>query len=199
MNSFDQNLLEMVLTQRASGLNGFFLSVTHLGDKEVIALLTFALAVGAWIAGFRLRPLGLVAVVGLSALTSEALKQLGQRERPFETQVVKVQILEGTIMPDSRSFPSGHATLAAALFVGAALLAPNMSRSKRLRLAVLGFMIAFFVGLSRVYLGLHWPTDVVTGWSIGVGWSFIGAWVLDIFGPAREGPAGTYNAAQPNA
>jgi len=193
MNSFDNSLLQSILGLRSAGSNEIFLSFTHLGDKEIVLLLTAFLAIGGWIAGLRLRPLGLLAVVGLSLLTSEAIKKTVNRERPFLVHKETIEILPGTIMPDSASFPSGHATLSAALFVGGALLAPNMSRSKRLRLAVLGLIVTFLVGFSRVYLGLHWPTDVFTGWAIGIGWGLIAAWVLDRFGPEREGPAGTFN------
>lgn len=193
MNSFDESLLNTILGQRSPALNDIFLSLTHLGDKEIVFLLGIILCIGGWIAGLKLRPLGLVAVIGLSMLTSEVIKKTVKRERPYQVLKEKVEIIPGTVMPDSASFPSGHATLSAALFVGGALMAPNMSRSKRLRIAFMGLMVTFFVGLSRVYLGLHWPTDVFTGWAIGIGWAFIGAWFLDRFGPTKEGPAGTFN------
>lgn len=193
MNSFDQSLLNSILGLRSPALNEIFLSFTHLGDKEIVLLLTAFLGLGGWIAGLRLRPVGLVALVALALLTSEVIKKTVKRERPFTVHKEAIEILPGTVMPDSASFPSGHATLSAALFVGGALIAPNMSRSKRLRLAVLGMIVTFLVGFSRVYLGLHWPTDVFTGWAIGIGWGLIAAWVLDRFGPEREGPAGTFN------
>lgn len=199
MNSFDQSLHQSILGMRSSTWNEVFLSLTHLGDKEIVLLLTAFLAIGGWIAGLRLRPFGLIALVCLAMGTSEVIKKTVKRDRPFIVHKETLEILPGTVMPDpeSYSFPSGHATLSAALFVGGALVAPNMSRSKRLRLAVLGLIVTFLVGFSRVYLGLHWPTDVFTGWAIGIGWGLIAAWVLDRFGPEREGPAGTFNQIRP--
>lgn len=76
---------------------------------------------------------------------------------------------------DGWSFPSGHATESAAVCLTLARMsadAPPRQGIKTLTYAI-GFAATFLIGVSRVYLGVHWPTDVICGWAIGAAWSAI--------------------------
>jgi undecaprenyl-diphosphatase len=75
-------------------------------------------------------------------------------------------------LPGSPSFPSGHALYAASVFGGLAVLVTARIRHPLLRLAIWFVAIALIllVGLSRVYLGVHYPSDVLAGYAIGVIW-----------------------------
>jgi undecaprenyl-diphosphatase len=77
------------------------------------------------------------------------------------------------------SFPSGHATLSAITYLTiAALLAQSQSSSRIGRyFVIVAALLTVLIGISRVYLGVHYPTDVVGGWCVGAAWA-LGCWVL---------------------
>jgi undecaprenyl-diphosphatase len=73
------------------------------------------------------------------------------------------------------SFPSGHATLSAATYltIGALLAHAQERRRVKTYIHVTAILVALLIGVSRVYLGVHWPTDVLAGWCIGAAWSIL--------------------------
>jgi len=73
------------------------------------------------------------------------------------------------------SFPSGHAALSAITYLTLAALLASMTDSRRLRyyLMALAVTLTFLIGLSRVYLGVHYPTDILAGWCIGSAWALM--------------------------
>jgi undecaprenyl-diphosphatase len=73
------------------------------------------------------------------------------------------------------SFPSGHASGAAATYLTLGALLARFQRERHLKVYVLGLAVAVTVavGASRVYLGVHWPTDVLAGWTLGAGWALL--------------------------
>lgn len=102
-----------------------------------------------------------LATVGIGPL-NEGLKQLMGRVRP--------DYAEGGARYESLSFPSGHAADIACVVTTALVLAWPRLGSRRWWVA-LGSALVVLVGLSRVWLGVHYPTDVLAGWSVGVGWT----------------------------
>lgn len=109
----------------------------------------------------RRRDALLLTVAYLGAqLSSAVVKAVTDRPRPsFEAPIA---------VPDSSAFPSGHATGAAAvLLLAAVLLAPA---ARRTALVALACALAVAVGASRVVLGVHWTSDVVAGWALGLAW-----------------------------
>ena len=80
------------------------------------------------------------------------------------------------------SFPSGHATLSAVVYLTLGSLLTRLEDSGRTKFYFLGLAIFlnFIVGLSRIYLGVHFPTDVVAGWCIGAGWAMI-CWSIALY------------------
>jgi undecaprenyl-diphosphatase len=77
------------------------------------------------------------------------------------------------------SFPSGHATMSAITYLtlGALLARTHSQVSVRIYFMALAALLTVLVGLSRIYLGVHYPTDVLAGWCIGTAWA-MGCWVL---------------------
>ena len=90
----------------------------------------------------------------------------------------------------SGSFPSGHSTLSAATYLTLAMLVASLEtrrRTKALAYSMAGLVLVG-VGFSRVYLGVHWPSDVLAGWCLGATWA-LAAWVMlrALGGQARGG------------
>ena len=138
--------------------------VTALGSFTCLFLLVAAVAVMLWILNRRETATYLVlAIVGGTAL-STALKMIIDRPRPDLTGIVQVF---------TSSFPSGHATMSAVTFLtlGACLAAATENR--RLRVFAYGYavLLTVIVGMSRIYLGVHYPTDVAGGWAVGAAWA----------------------------
>ncbi|MAS14981.1 MAG: PA-phosphatase [Nitratireductor sp.] len=106
--------------------------------------------------------------VGSGALVSYLLKNHYERPRP--------DLVEHLDVIHTASFPSGHATVTTVAYLTLAALVVRFFPDWRVRLYVLAVavFISFIVGASRVYLGVHWPSDVAAGWALGAAWaSFI--------------------------
>jgi len=115
----------------------------------------------------------LYTALGIAALNAWVLKAIVARARPeIVTRLVEVD--------QSWSLPSGHAANSAAVYGAIALVATVLWWRKRQRRAiwtVAGVLVAL-IGVSRVWLGVHWPSDVVAGWLIGAGWASLLAVLL---------------------
>ena len=129
------------------------------------------------------------AVAGGQALSS-ATKGLFDRPRP--------DLVPWGTDALTASFPSGHATMAAATWLTLAAMLARAEPRRPLKALYLGLaaLVVAAVGVSRVYLGVHWPSDVLAGWSLGTAWALLCytvAQALDRSGriePEREGGAG---------
>jgi undecaprenyl-diphosphatase len=162
---YDDAILLWLAEHRAPALTQFFLAITALGSWPVITLLTIGVCVGALLA--RERRLATTVALAMTGvpLLSHFLKTLYARERPSV-----VPHLETVA---SASFPSGHTLASVVFFVTLALLAAGHLRRRRLRVFVVGYSLAIgaLVAASRIYLGVHFPSDVTGGALVGIAWS----------------------------
>ncbi|MEN2976361.1 MULTISPECIES: phosphatase PAP2 family protein [Tistrella] len=161
-----------------------FADLTALGSTTVLGLMT--LIVIGYLLMRRSRAAALtvaLSVIGGTVL-SFGLKLLFERPRPdLVAHLVDVQ---------TASFPSAHAMLSATTYLTLGTLLAAFESRRRLKIYVLGVAIALTiaVGLSRIYLGVHWPTDVVAGWCAGAAWAVACAYAVS-FGRLRKGARGT--------
>lgn len=141
--------------------------LTALGGVTVLTLVTFAVVGFLMISRKRgAAVLMTVAVVGGLAIGS-TIKHFVDRPRPprqFQAAYVF-----------TASFPSGHSMLSAVTYLTLGALLAQVIERRVLKLYVLSVavLVTFLVGLSRVYLGVHWPTDVLAGWTAGLVWALI--------------------------
>lgn len=154
---------EWVIDKRSGTLDTVFTVISTLGSSLVLAPLAVVLVIVLTLRGFRSDAL-LVSVTTMGALVfGPLLKSVVERPRPEHGHLVVV---------NSWAYPSGHSlTSMAVLGVLIALAARHLpNRPARITVIALGVLMIVAVGLSRVYLGVHWPTDVLAGWLIGSVW-----------------------------
>ncbi len=139
--------------------------ITGLGSIFTVVFVTCA--VSAYLVLTNRRRIGLyvLAAVGSGELVSTVLKLFYHRPRP--------DLVPHGMEVFTASFPSGHAMMSAIAYLTLAILLARVDRNRRVKalVLVLGVGITLLVGISRIYLGVHWPSDVVAGWCVGAAWA----------------------------
>jgi undecaprenyl-diphosphatase len=145
--------------------------ITSLGSVAVLGIVSFVVVTYLLLAKSRTAAL-LVLVAVLGGVTINSLLKI-QFARP------RPDLFVPAAKVFTASFPSGHAALSAITYLTLAALLGRMTVSPHLRYYFMGVAIAltFMVGVSRVYLGVHYPTDVLAGWCIGSAWALI-CWAI---------------------
>jgi undecaprenyl-diphosphatase len=172
-DSFDRAFLLALRTGDAHEPAGphwvetFFLDITGLGSWTIVTIVTVA-AVGflamqgrgatAWL---------LVGAIGGGTLLNNLLKYFFGRARP--------DLVVHAVETQTTSFPSGHAMLSAIAYLtlGALLARTQKQPAARAYIIAASVLVTVLVGISRVYLGVHWPSDVIAGWCVGAAWALI--------------------------
>ena len=154
--------------------------LTALGGTTLVSIFTTAAALLLLALRERSRAGVLVAAILLAWLSKDTAKVLFGRARP--------DLVSQEVFVHSASFPSGHTGMATTLFLMLAVLASSYGLSRRGRTLVysVAILLAGLVGFSRVYLGVHWPSDVLAGWCLGAFWATAGWIVLGASGKAAE-------------
>jgi undecaprenyl-diphosphatase len=140
--------------------------ITSLGSFSILALILLLVVVALAMSGRR----GTALFVAISVIGGEILstifKATFNRTRPEFVDAERVL---------SASFPSGHAALSAVVYLTLGTILAGSTEKLSLRIFYIGtaVFLTLVVGLSRLYLGVHFPTDVIAGWALGIAWSLL--------------------------
>ncbi len=164
IESFDQTVTNYVTSFRTPGLNSFFIFITDLGDvyaylvAMILVTIFLFIKLRSWKFIFQL-----LGVLVLSALSNIALKKVFNRARPDQEHLVVIESL---------SYPSGHAMSAMAFygFLIYLLYQVKMTKWVRFSLTLVFSLLILAIGISRIYLGVHFPSDVAGGFIAGLIW-----------------------------
>ena len=184
----DDTVTNWVVTHRGEPLTTIMDGLSHLGDTVTLTVLTVVVALGYAIR--RHVPAAVLLAVGaaLGTLLMSGLKNIIGRERPPRP--------DRLLTIESYSFPSGHAMMTMVVFCLLAVTAYQLSPWVRAHrwILVLAPLLSIVVGITRVYLAVHWTTDVVAGWMFGAIWVVL---CVYIFGRVRASRAPTDPPADP--
>jgi undecaprenyl-diphosphatase len=139
--------------------------VTALGGHVILILVTVATLAYLVMTRKSHAALLLLASVGGGMLLSTVLKMGFERPRP--------ELVPHAARVYTASFPSGHAMLSAVTYLTLGALLARVQPNRRLKAYLIGLAVSLtlLVGASRVYLGVHWPSDVLAGWCVGAAWA----------------------------
>ncbi len=159
----DHQIIRFLIDHRTSWLTIVAKVVTQMAGGFVVAPVVIVTVAALIRTGYR----RIALVVALSSLGTVVLvaftKHLVSRARP--------PVAEHLVSAHGLAFPSGHSAQSVACYGALAWVVWELGRTRRARVLAVGgaAIIAIAVGLSRVYLGVHWPSDVVSGWLLGIG------------------------------
>jgi undecaprenyl-diphosphatase len=148
-------------------LRSVMIDVTALGGVFVLSTVT-AVAAGYLLAVRKFATAAfLVGAITCGALISTLLKAVFSRPRP--------ELVAHLVEVHSASFPSGHAMNSAITYLTMGVLLARAERDRRVRIYLLTVAIGMTlaIGVSRVFLGVHWPSDVIAGWCVGGVWAIL--------------------------
>ena len=168
-NGFDQTVLLLFRDDSLNLIGPHWLSVivrdiTALGSNWVLLYMMISLSAILWCSQRRLDATKILMMTVGGVAISLGLKYVFERARP--------DLVPHLIEVYSPSFPSGHASMSMVCFLGmAVVLSRNWAHAQARHLfIIMAIFSAVLVGVSRIMLGVHWPTDVIAGWGIGILW-----------------------------
>lgn len=181
--SFDLHALETADMLRSSHvwLTSVMRDLSGMGSTVVLMLVTAATVGYLALVNARVAAILVASSVVSGTLLVSAFKAAFGRLRP--------DIAFAALQESSLSFPSGHASMSAIVYLtlGALIASTRRRWSQRLYILLIAALMTALVGVSRVALGVHWATDVLGGWAFGAAWAIV--WLLLAQYLARRGPS----------
>jgi len=156
----DTSILTWIHTFSAPWLDTTARLTTQLGGSLLVPIFTLILTGWLWIKRYHNHALLIFVGVGGASVLSLALKALFARSRP--------ELWHHLVHETSFSFPSGHALASAAL--AASIVAALWFTRWRIVAIIVGAVYVLVIGFTRLYLGVHYPTDILAGWLVAVAW-----------------------------
>jgi undecaprenyl-diphosphatase len=146
-------------------LPGVMRDITSLGGGTVIALITLIVVIYLLLLKKHNELLLVLAAVLGGSILGVLLKEYFGRQRP--------DLIFRLTDAISLSFPSGHSMMSTVIYLSLAALLSRIQHERKIRVYIVSvaLFLAFIIGFSRIYLGVHYPTDVIGGWTIGLVWA----------------------------
>lgn len=174
--SYDEWILTIMRSSSGNPIGPKWLSesminITALGSTSVLIVVILAVS-GFLILQGNYESAFLIIVtscVGVGLVVF--LKTTFSRARP--------ELISHLVEVTSRSYPSGHTTMSAVVYLSLASMLAHLQDRKRVKIysISIAILLTFIVGASRVYLGVHYPSDVLAGWALGLSWAAV-CWIL---------------------
>ena len=166
VTAIDDTIMNWVVAHRSPMLSRTAVDLTALGSGTLVALFAIGALCVLVVAGDLRGALHLLLAVLGSTLMIDGLKGFLARPRPLGHRLVEA---------GGYSYPSGHAVSAAVLYVTLALVGSRHFKGPAYRRMLVALAVAttLLVAASRVYLGVHYPTDVASGTALGAGWAVL--------------------------
>lgn len=145
--------------------------ITAMGGNTILSLLSIWVVCFLALTGKRKLALVVILATGGALLASLSLKFGFDRARP--------ELVPHATIVYTSSFPSGHSMLSASTYLTLGALLARSQKRRRVKafIVLTSLIITLLIGVSRVYLGVHWPTDVLAGWTVGSAWA-LACWYL---------------------
>jgi undecaprenyl-diphosphatase len=172
--AFDVAVLRYVETHHSPFLDEAMLEITFLGTGLIVMTIVFVSGMFLWLTKHKHSALLLIVATAGGILLNGLLKAGFDRPRP--------QVFEWGQHTVSSSFPSGHAMSAAVVYMTVAYLAARLQRRRISRVLTLlaATTVVILIAISRLYLGVHYPTDVAAGVVIGIAWAALCMAMLEV-------------------
>ena len=163
--AFDDAVLTWLGQHRTKPLDAFMLDITSLGTSSVVAMVVGVAALFLWLNKHKHSAILLLVSTAGGILLNNLLKLGFSRPRP--------DVIPWATTATFYSFPSGHAMSATVVYATVAYLAGRLQRTHIARLAVtiVAVLVVAIICLSRLYLGVHYPSDVIAGVIVGLAWA----------------------------
>jgi len=171
--AIDSSVTSWMVRHRSSGWTALARGLSTVGSQAVLTPLTVVVSALLLVRRRFVQAGALIAAWGGALLLYNLTKDSVQRPRPPSAIWL-------TNVGKTTSFPSGHATQSLATFAALALVAAAWTSRVAWPGRVLALVLAAGVGWSRVYLGVHWTTDVLAGWLIAAAWTAIVVWLAGV-------------------
>ncbi|MBR5370146.1 MAG: phosphatase PAP2 family protein [Bacilli bacterium] len=157
IKSFDNDVYNYIFSFRNNLLDNIFKTITKFGNTLTVIIMVFILLIFLC----KENIYKLVLIVGTTVLTNQALKHIIRRIRPDHLRLIKEK---------GYSYPSGHSMISVAIYGLLIYLVYKNIKNKYLKIVLIILLLALIlgIGISRVYLGVHYPSDVLAGFTITI-------------------------------
>lgn len=176
----DEIILRQLFLLRSGPLNGVAVDITALGSATVITIFTIASVTVLLLSNDKYGAIQLAAASIGNSFLSPLMKNFFGRERPdLVPHLVEVMHF---------SYPSGHSLAAASTYLTLALLGCRHLKgwNAQVLLLTLAILIILMIGTSRIYLGVHYPSDVLGGICLGAAWALLLGWFISILEQGKK-------------